>query len=751
MKGMGKEQPSDNLYIAGLPADMKEDACRRLFGNYGQVVQCKVLPSRPGAMDGVALVRFGTEMEATSVKDLLNGMIPEGLHQPITIKYKAGGGGGGYEYAPPVAASGKGGGGFEGEPCDNLYVMGLPPTATEEQTRQFFGTYGSVIQCKVMPPKPGQTGAVALVRFASEPEATLAKENLNGVVPDGSTNMLTVRYKAGGNAGGGAFAAPAPAAVTWAQPPPPATVPPARGPGVPPPGAGAVVPPPVAEGPSDNLYVKGLPPGLSDDEVKEIFGDYGTVLQCKVLPASAASMDTAALVRLESVEAAVWIKDTLNGTTLPGCDGNLVIKFKAGANKIAAATQGAMVPAAKGVGKAAALAGGYQPPPPAVAPYQASHPPPAAVGGYQPPPPAVMPGSHAGGGEPTQSDNLYVSGLPNELDDHSLRQIFEHYGTVIQCKVLPPNGRDGAVGLVRMGSVSEGKWVKDNLDGNIPEGLDTPIYIKFKADRTAAPPPAATIDHGGKGWGKADVGGHYPRSAPYGGGKGEHVVEPPSDNLYVENLPAEIDDNTLREIFSKYGNLSQCKVLAGRPGMAAVALVRFSSLHEAAQVKNLLNGNIPEGLDTPIQIKFKAVGGAPASDGKGAVGKGYGAIVSPGGVPGGLMGKALVKAFEDSGALPCGTGIGVSDVATLYIAGLPRDMDDLDLYKIFASFGAIKPRGATTVKNPDGSCKGFGFVNFIDPVAAQQAITICDGAQMPDGNLIKVSIKMKPGQNPLTM
>jgi len=44
-----------------------------------------------------------------------------------------------------------------------------------------------------------------------------------------------------------------------------------------------------------------------------------------------------------------------------------------------------------------------------------------------------------------------------------------------------------------------------------------------------------------------------------------------------------------------------------------------------------------------------------------------------------------------------------------------------------------------------GSCKGFGFVNYLDMNAAQNAIMIMNGAQLPDGTIMGVSVKAEKG------
>lgn len=56
----------------------------------------------------------------------------------------------------------------------------------------------------------------------------------------------------------------------------------------------------------------------------------------------------------------------------------------------------------------------------------------------------------------------------------------------------------------------------------------------------------------------------------------------------------------------------------------------------------------------------------------------------------------------------------------VFIKNLPSDTTDCDLYKLFAPFGAISPSGVKAMVNADGSCKGIGFVDFMDPSHAAQ-------------------------------
>merc|ERR1719356_387685 len=109
--------------------------------------------------------------------------------------------------------------------------------------------------------------------------------------------------------------------------------------------------------------------------------------------------------------------------------------------------------------------------------------------------------------EPPPSDNLFIGELPATFTDEQVKAVFAAYGTVTQCKLLPGQGKNAA--LVRFASQDEATWIKDNLNGNIAQGLTGPISVKY------ANPPGS-----GKGKGK-DGGKGGDRWSPYGGGKGD--------------------------------------------------------------------------------------------------------------------------------------------------------------------------------------------------------------------------------------
>merc|ERR1719188_1751882 len=133
-------------------------------------------------------------------------------------------------------------------------------------------------------------------------------------------------------------------------------------------------------------------------------------------------------------------------------------------------------------------------------------------------------GGCGGGGGGAAGDRIYIKGLPKGMDNKSVREIFEAYGTVVDTHVLVNDGQssDGtgqSVAIVRLGTLDEASWLVTNLNGNIPQGLMRPVDVAFagskqggKGDGGKGSPYAGGF--GGKGGGQQMMGGGW-------GGKGD--------------------------------------------------------------------------------------------------------------------------------------------------------------------------------------------------------------------------------------
>lgn len=243
---------------------------------------------------------------------------------------------------------------------------------------------------------------------------------------------------------------------------------------------------------------------------------------------------------------------------------------------------------------------------------------------------------------------------------------------------------------------------------------------------------------------------------------------PQSDNVFVGDLPVPLTEEQVKAIFGAYGTVQQCKLLPPRQGKAS-ALVRFQSAEEAKWFVDTLNGNIPEGLETPIVCRY-----ANAPGGAGGGGGGFGAMHALGGkgmgkgkaqqsyggqfgndpysmiyqmqlMNSGGKGKGTPGSFRELFGAAKAAGIIHGDwippECQLYIGNLPADTTDKGLYQLFSQFGAIAPSGCTCMKNDDGSCKGYGFVDFMDPDIAQTAVAAFNGLTTINGGSLVVRLK----------
>jgi len=251
---------------------------------------------------------------------------------------------------------------------------------------------------------------------------------------------------------------------------------------------------------------------------------------------------------------------------------------------------------------------------------------------------------------------------------------------------------------------------------------------------------------------------------------------PPGDNLYVQNLPPDISDDVITSIFAAVGyTVVESRILPANAhgnGMCG-AMVRFSSLEEAMLVRENLDGTDLPGFDMPLKIRYADKDKPNAYDAKGqgkggygkapkdnwwsseqqwssgndeasqmmemlkvmTQGKGKGKGKAKGGGRGYTM-QDIVDGFVHSGGLP-GHGLNKNDDHCLYVHGLPADTDDFVLYQMFSPFGAIAPNGVKTMKFPDGSCKGVGFINYVNPESVQVAgLTLYDTPK-PSGGTIQ--------------
>jgi len=255
------------------------------------------------------------------------------------------------------------------------------------------------------------------------------------------------------------------------------------------------------------------------------------------------------------------------------------------------------------------------------------------------------------------SDNLFITGLPADFDEAKLREVIGAYGSISQCKLLPPNPmKAGIACMVRFASVDEAKWIVENLNGNIPQGLTDPVEVKFAVSRDQMKGKDGGKGFGwgpygkGDGFGKGEMGfgkGKGKDDMGKGKGKGKCSVrtlleglcsagalpggakyENDENTLFVGGLPYDTTDCDLYKMFSPFGGIAPKGVRAmldRDTGLCkGIGFVNFMDQSAAQMAIATLNGTtMPDGGHLIVSTKREG-GASKGGDGGKGFGKDFG-------------------------------------------------------------------------------------------------------------------------------
>ncbi|KAA0184966.1 hypothetical protein HAZT_HAZT006722 [Hyalella azteca] len=105
-----------NLYVSGLPKSMTQQDLENMFRAFGSIITSRILcdnitgmmvrclTGSAGLSKGVGFIRFDQRVEADRAIQKLNGSIPEGASEPITVKFANNPSNNSKTGVPPLAA-----------------------------------------------------------------------------------------------------------------------------------------------------------------------------------------------------------------------------------------------------------------------------------------------------------------------------------------------------------------------------------------------------------------------------------------------------------------------------------------------------------------------------------------------------------------------------------------------------------------------------------------------------------------------
>jgi len=176
-----------NLIVNYLPQTMTQEEIRSLFSSIGEVESCKLIRDKVTELAGQSLgygfVNYHRQEDASKAIQTLNGL----RLQNKTIKVS---------YARPSSEAIKGA---------NLYVSGLPKHMAQPDLERLFSSCGNIITSRILCDNitggskgegsvPGLSKGVGFIRFDQRIEAERAIQKLNGTIPEGATEPITVKF-----------------------------------------------------------------------------------------------------------------------------------------------------------------------------------------------------------------------------------------------------------------------------------------------------------------------------------------------------------------------------------------------------------------------------------------------------------------------------------------------------------------------------------------------------------------------------
>ncbi|KAF8403598.1 hypothetical protein HHK36_011702 [Tetracentron sinense] len=227
-----------NIFIKNLDTSIDNKALQDTFAAFGTVLSCKVATDNSGQSKGYGFVQFEQEDAAQNAIKSLNGMLINDKQVYVGLFVRR-------QERDQTNGSPK---------FTNVYVKGLSETTTDEDLKGVFGNYGPITSAVVMRDANGNSRCFGFVNFQNPDDAASAVENLNGTsfndekvwfVGKAQRKVereveLKAKYEQERNG-----------RLEKLQ--------------------GA------------NLYLKNLDDSINDENLKELFSEFGTITSCKVM------------------------------------------------------------------------------------------------------------------------------------------------------------------------------------------------------------------------------------------------------------------------------------------------------------------------------------------------------------------------------------------------------------------------------------------------------------------------------------
>ncbi|KAK1316280.1 Polyadenylate-binding protein 2 [Acorus calamus] len=364
------------LYVGDLDPNVTDTQLFELFSQLGHVVSVRVCRDvNTHRSLGYAYVNFDIAQEAARALDVLNFTPLNG--KPIRIMYS--------HRDPSVRKSG----------AANIFIKNLDKSIDHKALHETFSVFGNILSCKVATDHSGQSKGYGFVQFEQEEAAQNAIEKLNGMLLNDKQVFVGpfLRKQERENS--------------------------------------------TNREKFNNVFVKNFSESTTEDDLKKIFGEFGTITSVVVMREGDGKSKCFGFVNFEDTDAAACAVESLNGK-----------KFED--------KEWFVGKAQKKSEREVELKGRFD----------------------QTVKETV---------DKFQGGNLYLKNLDDSIDDEKLKELFSEFGTITSCKVMrDPSGISRGSGFVAFSTPEEASRALTAMNGKIV--VSKPLYVALaqrKEDRRA--------------------------------------------------------------------------------------------------------------------------------------------------------------------------------------------------------------------------------------------------------------------------
>ncbi|MBA0759675.1 hypothetical protein Gotri_022522 [Gossypium trilobum] len=168
-------------------------------------------------------------------------------------------------------------------------------------------------------------------------------------------------------------------------------------------------------------------------------------------------------------------------------------------------------------------------------------------------------------------NNVYVKNLSKSTTDEDLKTIFGEYGEITSAVVMrDADGKSKCFGFVNFENANDAAKAVEALNG---KKFDDKEWYVGKAQKKSE------REH--------ELKAQFEQTMKEAADKSQGA------NLYIKNLDDSIGDETLKELFSEFGNITSCKVMCDPNGISkGSGFVAFSTPEEASRALAEMNGKM---------------------------------------------------------------------------------------------------------------------------------------------------------------